>query len=170
MQYKETNEDKQTSPRDQKIFIESLTRLLLFFATLAQMDTALGMRNFDWPQFHGPSRDSISIEKGLLEKWPAQGPKLLWTTQGIGEGFSTVAISEGLIYTTGNIGDYTVITALRTDGEREWTARNGPAYRREKPGARSTPTIDSGRLYIRHGDFLYCYDVTRRRSSPVPLS
>jgi len=31
----------------------------------------------DWPQWRGPNRDGISIEKDWTTKWPAKGPKLL---------------------------------------------------------------------------------------------
>ena len=31
-----------------------------------------------WPEFHGAGRSNISAEKGLLKKWPAGGPRLLW--------------------------------------------------------------------------------------------
>jgi len=106
----------------------------------------------DWPQFHGLRRDNISTETGLLKQWPEEGPKLLWTARGIGEGFSTVAVAGGLIYTTGNIGDDTVITALDLDGKPRWQARNGPAFVRNRPGTRSTPTIDGGRLYHENAD------------------
>lgn len=105
-----------------------------------------------WPQFRGPNRDEISAETGLLKKWPAEGPKLLWTARGIGEGYSTVAVAGGLIYTTGNIGADTVITALDLGGKVRWRANNGPAYKRDKPGTRSTPTIDNNRLYHQNAD------------------
>jgi len=101
----------------------------------------------EWPQFHGPNRDNISTETGLLKRWPEGGPKRLWTASGIGHGFTTVAIAGGRIYTAGNIGKDTVITALDLDGAKAWTTRNGPAWQREIPGTRSTPTIDGGRLY-----------------------
>ena len=101
----------------------------------------------EWPQFHGPNRDNISTETGLLKRWPEGGPKRLWTASGIGYGYSTVAIAGGRIYTTGNIGGDTVITALDLDGRTVWKARNGPAWEREMPGTRGTPTIDGGRLY-----------------------
>jgi len=101
----------------------------------------------DWPQLHGPKRDNKSAETGLLKQWPEGGPKLLWTAQGIGHGFSAVAVANGLVYATGNVGPDTLITALDLDGKAVWTAKNGPAYTREHPGTRSTPTIDGGRLY-----------------------
>jgi len=107
---------------------------------------------FEWPQFRGPGRDNLSFETGLMKQWPSSGPRLLWTAEGIGEGYSTVAVANGLIYTTGNIGNDTVITALDIDGGVKWTVKNGPAYKREKPGTRGTPTIDDGRLYHENAD------------------
>ena len=101
----------------------------------------------EWPQFHGPRRDNLSDETGLLKQWPPEGPKLLWTAKGIGHGFSTVAIAGGLIYTAGNIGPDTVITALNLDGKAQWTAKNGPACKHDRPGTRSTPVLDGERLY-----------------------
>ncbi len=106
----------------------------------------------EWPQFHGPRRDNRSTETGLLKRWPDGGPKRLWTASGIGYGFSTVAVADALLYTTGNIGKDTVITALDLAGKTLWQARNGPAWQREVPGTRSTPTIDSGRLYHENAD------------------
>lgn len=106
----------------------------------------------EWPQFHGPKRDSKSEETGLLERWPAEGPRLLWMAKGIGEGYSSVSYAEGLVYTTGNIEAHTVITALDLNGGTRWTFKNGPAYKRSQPGTRSTPTITDGHLYHENAD------------------
>ena len=43
----------------------------------------------DWPQWRGPQRDGISQETGLLKEWPKAGPKLLWTVDKAGSGYST---------------------------------------------------------------------------------
>lgn len=32
----------------------------------------------DWPDWRGPSRDGVSLEKGLPEKWSLKGENLLW--------------------------------------------------------------------------------------------
>ena len=100
-----------------------------------------------WPQFHGPNRDNISTEKGLLKKWPKEGPELLWRSQGLGHGYSSVSIASGMIYTTGNIEKETVITALNMDGKILWQVKNGKGWTGDHPGSRGTPTIDGGRLY-----------------------
>ncbi len=51
----------------------------------------------DWPQFRGPARDDISRETGLLRKWPAGGPKVLWTVP-VGQGYAGAAIVGGRVY------------------------------------------------------------------------
>ncbi|MFH1266878.1 MAG: PQQ-binding-like beta-propeller repeat protein, partial [Planctomycetota bacterium] len=101
-----------------------------------------------WPRFHGPRGDNVSTETGLLEEWPEEGPKLLWTTQAIGDGFASVTIAEGLIYTAGDIDDSNVITALDMDGRIQWQVQNGAAWSTSGPkGAHGTPTLDGDRLY-----------------------
>lgn len=107
---------------------------------------------YDWPQFHGPRRDNMSTETGLLKRWPEGGPELLWKVDGLGHGWASVAIAGGIMYTAGNIGEDTVITALDLSGNVLWRARNGPAYTRSHPGARGTPTIVGDRLYHLNAD------------------
>ena len=106
----------------------------------------------EWPQFHGPRRDNMSTETGLLKRWPKGGPKLIWKADGIGHGFASVAITGGRIYTAGNIGPNTIITAMDMSGKKLWQAKNGPAYRKITPGARATPTVAGGKLYHLNGD------------------
>ena len=52
-----------------------------------------------WPQFHGPHRDNISHEMDLSKIWPKEGPPLIWTTDGLGHGFSSVSVADGMLYT-----------------------------------------------------------------------
>lgn len=100
-----------------------------------------------WPRFHGPDGQNRSTETGLLKQWPESGPKLVWTAEGIGEGFSSVTLGGGLIYTDGNIDGKTVVTAIDFDGRTKWQKPNGPAWTTDRPGTRGTPTYDLGRVY-----------------------
>lgn len=100
-----------------------------------------------WPQFHGPKRDNLSTETGLLNKWPEGGPKLVWTARGIGFGFAGVSIADGSIYTSGNVDGKTIITALDMEGKIRWQVANGKAWETPKGGSRATPTVDAERLY-----------------------
>ena len=41
----------------------------------------------DWPRWRGPRLDGLCQEKGLLKQWPPEGPRLLWTMNGLGVGY-----------------------------------------------------------------------------------
>jgi len=101
----------------------------------------------NWPEFHGPRRDNISPDTGLLKQWPPGGPRRLWEATGLGHGYSCPSIADGRIYITGSINGQCVITALDLNGKKLWTATNGKAWNRSYPGTRSTPTFSNGMLY-----------------------
>jgi len=125
-----------------KILIESL--LLLTLTTLV-----LGTPDSQW---RGPNRDGIYPEKNLLSVWPENGPQLLWSFTGLGEGFSTVAVAHGKIYTTGMLEDGNGhLFVFDTTGKLLWKAAYAPEWKGNYPGARSTPTIVGEQLYILSG-------------------
>ena len=101
----------------------------------------------EWPQWRGPNRDGISAETGLLKQWPEKGPKLLWTAKGLGIGYASVAVANGLIYTAGNVGAEMKLIAIDLDGQTKWQVKVGPACKAGSPGSRGTPTIDGGKVY-----------------------
>ena len=47
-----------------------LTLAFTSFASIAQAN--------DWPQWLGPKRDGVWSDTGILDKFPAEGPKVLW--------------------------------------------------------------------------------------------
>lgn len=122
----------------------------------------------DWPQFHGPQRDAICTETGLLTDWPQDGPPLLWKLEGLGKGFSTIAIADGKFYTMGDRkaadgteSQFALAYDLATRREL-WAARVGPPH---QDGPRCTPTIVAGRAYVlgTSGDLL-CLDAATGKS------
>jgi outer membrane protein assembly factor BamB len=92
----------------------------------------------DWLQFRGPDRAGICSETGLLQDWNDQKPKLLWNTEGVGEGFAAVSIKgQG------------VIALNAANGEVLWSTTLTPNKPKHGyPGSRCTPTIDGDRLYV----------------------
>lgn len=115
----------------------------------------------DWNQFRGLNRDNLCQETGLLDSWPADGPKLVLTATGLGEGYSTVAIVGDRIYTMGNVDGAEHVMALdKSTGEIVWKARNGSEYREgQGNGPRGTPTVVDGKVYSLGGQGdLGCYD------------
>ncbi len=103
----------------------------------------------DWPQHRGPHRDNISTEKGLLDKWPDAGPKPGWKQTGLGEGFSSVSISDGKVFTMGTNGKTEVLLAMNAaNGKAMWSVNVGNVRNDGMGnGPRGTPTVDKDRVY-----------------------
>jgi len=133
--------------------------LCLCFSVMSVPSSAgVAAGNSDWPQWRGPGRDGISHDTGLLKQWPAEGPKLLWQVNDIGDGYSTPAVVGKRIYLMTNRGmENEFVQALSTqDGKPIWTARVGnvgnPNQNPPYPKARSTPTVDGDSVYALGSD------------------
>ena len=114
----------------------------------------------DWPQWRGVNRDGKSVETGLLKEWPADGPKLLWFTEGIGAGYASVAVCDGTIYTTGNKEKIEYITAMDLKGNIKWQKPYGNKWKGSYSPARSCPTINDGMAYVVSGNgVIACFDI-----------
>jgi outer membrane protein assembly factor BamB len=105
----------------------------------------------DWPQFRGPARDGKSAETGLLKKWPEGGPGLLWSVEGLGIGYSSVAVADGFVYTTGMLDGEGFLFAYDLNGNLKWKESYGPEWTGACRGARTTPTVDTGKIYMYSG-------------------
>ena len=125
-----------------RILIITLSIVLLFL-------TSSGVAA-DWSQWLGPNRDGVSPETGLLKKWPDSGPAVLWRTP-LGEGFSSIAIVRGAVYTMFAEGkdEYAVCLDAAT-GEERWRVRTGSNFSdwQGGNGPRSTPIIDKERAFF----------------------
>lgn len=101
----------------------------------------------DWPAWRGANRNAVSKETGLIDEWPADGPPLDWRASEIGKGYSSVVVSEGLVFTTGRIdGDvYCFAIELKT-GKQKWASNIGTTAR----NVMATPTV--------HNEFVYAVD------------
>jgi outer membrane protein assembly factor BamB len=115
----------------------------------------------DWPQWRGPRRDGVSRETGW--QWPAGGPRRLWSVQ-VGEGFSSVAVAKGRLYTMGNRNGQEIVSCLNAaNGRLIWSHRyRCPAG--DYGGPRATPTVDGDRVYTlsREGQ-AFCLDALTGR-------
>jgi outer membrane protein assembly factor BamB len=78
----------------------------------------------DWPQWRGPARDGLSPEKGLTKEWPSAGPAVVWQTDNVGVGYSSLAIKDGRIITQGDLNGVEHIIALSIqDGQVLWAVQ-----------------------------------------------
>jgi len=108
----------------------------------------------DWPQWRGPNRDGVSKETGLLKQWPDGGPKLTWTIDGLGGGYSTPSVAAGKIYVVGTLDskkDEYLIALDEKTGNQIWSIKIGRTAG-GKAGPRSTPTVDGDLVYVISSD------------------
>jgi outer membrane protein assembly factor BamB len=150
----------------QKLLITVAKICLCFSAVFAAGPANMAASASDWPQWRGPDRNGVSQERGLLKQWPAEGPKLLWQVNDIGDGYSTPAVVGTRIYLLSNRGmENEFVQALSTqDGKPVWTTRIGnvgnPNQNPPYAKARSTPTVDGKFIYALGSDGdLVCLEI-----------
>ena len=112
-----------------------MPRLLVLAATFLAVAA-------DWPQFLGPTRDSVSPE--TMSPWK-DPPKALWR-QPVGDAHSSPVVANGVVYAffkpTGKDADALAAFDAKT-GEKKWEK----SYDREKfsppygVGPRGTPVL-----------------------------
>ncbi len=107
-----------------------------------------------WPGWRGPLRDGVCTETGLLDKWDDEGPPLSWKVTGLGQGYSSVSVVRGVIYTMGEHDGKAKLLALdEHNGKERWSAPVGTG----KPN--STPTVDRGQIFaLGYKGDLVCVD------------
>jgi hypothetical protein len=128
----------------------------------------------DWPQWLGPQRDGVWREDGILNKFPAGGPKMLWRKP-IGPGYSGPAIVGDKLYVmdrqkpavkdgekpAAGAGSERVLCLNATDGALVWKHEYPCTYGKIgfPTGPRTTPLVQGGKVYTlgTMGD-LYCLD------------
>jgi len=112
----------------------------------ASLHAAAKAGKFDWPQWRGPDRNSITAETGWQTRWPADGPKVKWSVD-VGGGYSSVAVRAGRVYTMGNDGSKDTVWCLNeATGAVVWK-KSYPERRGQYPGPRATPTVEGDLVY-----------------------
>ncbi|HEY1377991.1 MAG TPA: PQQ-binding-like beta-propeller repeat protein [Gemmataceae bacterium] len=132
----------------------------------------------DWPQWLGPKRDSVWRETGVLQRFPAGGPKVLWRVP-IDGGFSGPAVADGRVYVTDFVtagdrsapasdkrqklpGKERVLCFSAADGKPVWKHEYDCEYYVSYDiGPRCTPAVAGGKVYTlgAMGNLL-CLDAT----------
>ncbi|HBL75382.1 MAG: hypothetical protein A2W90_04145 [Bacteroidetes bacterium GWF2_42_66] len=103
-------------------------------------------------QWRGPNRDGKFNETGLLKIWPATGPELLLTVEGIGKGYSSPIAEGDFIYTTGMIDSMDCASCIDMSGTIKWKTIYGKSWSKSFPDTRGSVTIDGDRLYVISGE------------------
>lgn len=110
-----------------KIAVVSVAVASILSWSVADGLTQVPSKPGDWPQWRGPNRDGISLDKGLLKEWPADGPKVVWQVDSVGVGYSSIAVKDGCIFTQGDIDGVEHIIALdAANGRTVWSVQPAP--------------------------------------------
>ena len=133
-----------------------------------------------WPQWMGPKRDNVWREEGIVDKFPAGGPKVLWRAPVAG-GYAGVAVAEGKVFVTDFVpggelpgdnferktaaGTERVLCLDEATGKELWKHEIPVTYTISYPaGPRCTPTVDGDRVYTLGAEGnLLCLSVTDGR-------
>lgn len=104
----------------------------------------------DWPRFLGPNGDNTSRETGLLERWPTNGPPVLWEKT-VGSGYSAPSLRGGLVVLHHRLGNEEIVEAMNPQtGETKWQRKDPSNFRDPygyNNGPRCTPLLTSNRCY-----------------------
>jgi outer membrane protein assembly factor BamB len=110
-------------------------------------------------EWRGLNRSGVYPETGLLKEWPAEGPKLLWVSEGMPKGFSSACVTPNGIFTTGITDSMDVVVALDKTGQLKWKTPYGRYWKASFSDSRCTPTYENGKIYVSSGSGdLACLD------------
>ena len=113
-------------------------------------------------QFLGNERNGIQAKREFALDFLPEDVERVWDI-GIGEGWSSFAVDQGMAITTEQREDVECLTCYRlTDGQLLWIKRNDARHENLMGGIgpRSTPTIDGNRVYATTATgLLWCVDL-----------
>jgi outer membrane protein assembly factor BamB len=132
--------------------------LPVFLPSCKQSNAPQAVENSQW---RGENRDGIYNETGLLKEWPADGPQLLWSYEGLGDGFTSVAIANERLYITGFSDSTLLLFVFDLNGQLLVKKEVANEESENYPGPRSTVCINDGKMYLYNSfGWLICLDET----------
>src|SRR5262245_12969935 len=141
------------------IFLSLLPLLLIFAAVSNNLSSAQSparsKSGSDWADWRGPTRDGISLEKNLPEKWSPQGENLLWKAPYGGRSGPIVMNGRVFMFNSAGEGESLqerVICLDAETGKKIWDYRFN-IYSTDVPPSRiawSSPAGDptTGNIYV----------------------
>lgn len=128
----------------------SVPRLSVFVAAVLALNWLTGPALWaESKSFRGSDGSGVYQAEALLKSWPDGGPRQLWAAEGLGEGYASVSVAAGKIYTTGMVEQMGSVLAFDLQGKLLWKTQTGPEHSGNGfPGTRTTPTIDGETLFL----------------------
>ncbi len=137
-----------------------LLTAIIFFAGCSVPET-------NWNQYLGPNRDAIIKGAEILDSWPEQGPKELWSVP-LGAGYGGASIFDDEVFVLDrDPGKKDILRCIDLEsGVEKWNYSYDASGEISFPGSRAVPTVDNVHVWSvgPHGDF-YCFD--KKSGQPV---
>jgi outer membrane protein assembly factor BamB len=158
-----------------------------------------GVRADDWPQWLGPERDGVWRETGILDKFPKDGPKVLWKIP-IGGGYTGPAVVGDRVYVMDRVlpdmpgaadkpgakgngpGSERICCLDAANGKIVWQHEYDCTYHLNYPaGPRTTPLVRDGKVYTlgamgdlccleaASGKILWSHNFPKEYKAPTPV-
>lgn len=144
------------------MFFSIFANRFFLIGCIAGSLTATGLAE-DWPQWMGPNRDNRWTAEGIIEKFPAGGPDMVWSTGAAG-GYAGPAVQGDRLIMTDFVteadvkisnfdrrpaeGVERVVCLNSLTGAMLWEHKYPVTYAISYPaGPRCTPVIDDGKVY-----------------------
>jgi outer membrane protein assembly factor BamB len=119
----------------------------------------LAFAESDWPQFLGPTGNSVSPEKGILSAWPKEGLRVVWQLP-VGSGYGMPSISKGRLYLFDRHENMARLRCMkRHSGEFLWEFTYPTQYRDYfgyNNGPRCCPIVDDELVFIYGSEGVLC--------------
>ena len=110
-------------------------------------------------QWRGTDRKGVYNEPHLLRFWPAGGPRMIWSSDSVGNGFGAPAVTSDRLYITGETDSVEYLYSFDLSGHLLWKTACGKEWMISYPGSRSTPTATADGIYVCTGlGDLSCFD------------
>jgi len=126
-----------------------MRRLLLLLPVLLLIVSC--SRQPEIAQWRGPNRDGHYPDKDLLKQWPAEGLRLLWASDSVGDGYGSPVITKDALFITGAIDSTAYLYSFDLKGNLCWKVAYGPEWATNFPGSRSAPTVVDDLVYVVSG-------------------
>ena len=160
----------------------AITLNLAALATVTFLNSSV---HAQWTQWGGPKRDFSSDAKGLAAQWPEGGPRKIWSRE-LGEGYSSILVDNGKLYTMYRKGDDEHVVAMdAASGKTLWEHKySAPVPKGMEvqfgKGPNATPSIHEGRIYtfgvsgmlhaldLTNGSLMWMHDLPKEYNVPTP--
>jgi outer membrane protein assembly factor BamB len=133
--------------------IKLFVLILIFFLSA----TIINGQVYGW---RGPQRNGIIPETGLLKSWPENGPEMIWSYQGLGDGHTSIGPAKDRFFITGLQDGTGMLFAFDYNGKLLWKKVYGPEWIENYAGPRSTPVVINDLVYFQSGHgVIYCIKI-----------